>query len=70
MAILYERTCVKKINEYMRIKDAALFLGVTENTLRNWERDNKLTVHRNPKNQYRLYNKEILEQLLNNIEHS
>ena len=46
---------MKKINEYMRIKDAAQFLGVTENTLRNWEKEKKITVYRNPQNRYRLY---------------
>ncbi len=58
---------MKRIDEYMRIKDAAEFLGVTQNTLRNWERENKLRVYRNPQNGYRLYDKEDLEELLNNI---
>lgn len=52
----------------MRIKEAANFLGVTENTLRNWERDHKIIVYRNPINGYRLYKKEDLEALLNSIE--
>lgn len=56
-----------KINEYMRIREASKFLGVTENTLRNWEKDKKLNVLRNPLNKYRLYRKEDLEQLLSNI---
>ena len=30
---------MKKINEYMNIKKAAEFLGVTANTLRNWEKE-------------------------------
>jgi len=58
---------MKKINEYMNIKKAAEFLGVTANTLRNWEKEKKLKVCRNPKNKYRLYIKEELEQLLKNI---
>ena len=61
---------MKKINEYMRIHEAAKFLGVTANTLRNWEKDKKLNVHRNPLNHYRLYAKEDLEQLLNSIKQS
>lgn len=58
---------MKKITEYFTIKQAAKFVGVTANTLRNWERDKKITVYRNPQNKYRLYKKEDLEQLLNNI---
>lgn len=58
---------MKKINEYMSIKEAASFIGVAENTLRNWEREKKITVHRNPLNHYRLYKKEDLELLLESI---
>jgi len=56
-----------KIMDYLKIKDAANFLGVTTNTLRNWERDKKISVYRNPQNNYRLYKKEDLEQILQNI---
>jgi len=58
---------MKKINEYINIKEAAQFIGVTQNTLRNWEREKKIAVHRNPLNRYRLYKKEDLEQLLKSI---
>ena len=58
---------MKKINEYMNIKEAARFMGVAQNTLRNWEKEKKIAVLRNPLNQYRLYKKEDLEKLLNSI---
>ena len=58
---------MQKITDYLTIKEAAHFLGVTPNTLRNWERDKKIAVYRNPQNAYRLYKKEDLEQLLGNI---
>ena len=58
---------MKRIDEYMRIKEAAAFVGVTPNTLRNWEREKKLQSYRNPQNRYRLYDKEALEQLLQSI---
>ena len=58
---------MKKIDDYLTIKEAAQFVGVTANTLRNWERDKKITVYRNPQNAYRLYKKEDLEKLLTNI---
>ena len=56
-----------KITDYMKIQDAAVFLGVTPNTLRNWEREKKITVYRNPQNSCRLYKKEDLVLLLQNI---
>ena len=58
---------MKKIIDYLKIQEAADFLGVTANTLRNWEKDKKIAVYRNPQNLYRLYKKEDLEKLLNNI---
>jgi phage antirepressor YoqD-like protein len=62
-----EVSIMQKIIDYLKIKDAADFLGVTPNTLRNWEREKKITVYRNPQNAYRLYKQEDLEQLLGNI---
>ncbi len=56
-----------KIDEYLKIKDAAALLGVSPGTLRNWEKLGKLKAHRNPNNQYRLYKKIDLEKLLNAI---
>ena len=55
------------IDEYMTIKQAAKFLGVTANTLRNWDNKGKLKTIRSPLNNYRLYIKEELEQLLDEI---
>lgn len=56
-----------KINEYMLLKEAAEFLGVAPNTLRNWEVEKKVLSYRHPVNKYRLYKKEDLEQILNSI---
>lgn len=58
---------MQKIIDYLTIQDAANFLGVNANTLRNWEKEKKIIVYRNPQNAYRLYKKEDLEALLNNI---
>jgi MerR family transcriptional regulator, copper efflux regulator len=58
---------VNKISDYLNVKKAAQFLGVTGKTLRNWEQRKKITVYRNPINGYRLYKKDDLEKLLNNI---
>jgi len=56
-----------KISEYLKIGEAAELLGVTENTLRNWEKDNKIKTYRNPINEYRLYKTSELESLLQQI---
>ena len=59
-----------KLQEYMTIKDAAAFLGVTPNTLRNWGEAGKITEYRHPINNYRLYKPEDLERLLADVERS
>jgi excisionase family DNA binding protein len=56
------------LQDYLSIKEAAEFLGVSPGTLRNWGRDGKLAVHRNPINGYRLFKKDELSSLLKNIE--
>jgi len=59
-----------KLSEYVTIKEAAEFLAVSPNTLRNWEASGKIAVHRNPMNRYRLYKIKDLEKLLEEIEQS
>lgn len=58
------------LREYVQIKDAAEFLGVSPSTLRNWERAGKIAAYRNPINHYRLFRRPDLERLLADIEHS
>lgn len=58
---------VLKITDYMMVKEAAEFLGITPVTLRRWEKDKKVKSYRNPQNKYRLYLKEDLEELLQKI---
>jgi DNA-binding transcriptional MerR regulator len=53
-----------KLDGYLRIQEAAEFLGVSPNTLRNWGREDKVTEFRHPVNNYRLYRRSDLEQLL------
>jgi DNA (cytosine-5)-methyltransferase 1 len=57
----------KKLNEYLVIKEAASILGVSEGTLRNWDRQDKLTTRRHPINGYRLYKRSELEKLLASV---
>lgn len=56
-----------KINEYLSIKGASELLGVTPNTLRNWETRGFIKVSRQPFSNYRLYLKEDLIEILNSI---
>jgi len=55
---------VVKLRDYLRISDAADYLGVSPNTLRNWERAGKIAAHRHPMNHYRLFRREDLDVLL------
>ena len=58
----------RKMSNYMTIKEAAEYLKVTGQTLRNWDKAGKLVPHRHPMNNYRLYKKSELERLLKKID--
>ena len=53
-----------KLSDYLRISEAADYLGVSPNTLRNWQNAGKIAAHRHPVNGYRLFKKEELDALL------
>ncbi|MBB3204911.1 excisionase family DNA binding protein [Rhodopirellula rubra] len=53
-----------KLNDFLRVSDAAEYLGVSPNTLRNWENAGKIVAHRHPVNGYRLFKQEELDELL------
>ena len=57
-----------KLGEYLQIKDAAAYLGVCQNTLRNWEMNGKIPVHRHPVNNYRLFRLKDLDALIRKTE--
>jgi excisionase family DNA binding protein len=54
--------------KYITIKQAAALLGVTPLTLRNWDRNGKLTTVRHPMSNYRIYKVEDIERLIQDIE--
>ena len=58
---------MEKLHEYMTIKEAAEYLGVSPNTLRNWGHSGKLVERRHPMNSYRLYAKGELDALLRKV---
>ena len=60
--------CVTRLRDYLRISEAADYLGVSPNTLRNWERAGKITAHRHPMNRYRLFRQQDLDSLLRQVE--
>ena len=57
-----------KLNEYVKIADAARIVGVSLNTLRSWGESGKVPVCRNPANGYRLFRKKDLEAFLGRVE--
>ena len=57
-----------KLRDYLRISEAAEYLGVSPNTLRNWENAGKIVAHRHPVNSYRLFKREELDALLKQVQ--
>ncbi len=57
-----------KLDQFLKIHEAAAYLGVCRNTLRNWCRQGKIPEFRHPVNNYRLFRASDLDQLLRGIE--
>lgn len=55
---------------YVRVKEAAEILGVSPNTVRAWGAEGKITEHRHPLNNYRLFKRSELEKVLRQVERS
>ena len=60
----------KKNSDLLTVGEAAKVLGVSAATLRNWDNAGKLTATRHPINGYRLYRREDIEALINEISNS
>ena len=58
------------MNSYLSVGGAASFLGVSSSTIRNWDRTGKLKAFRHPINNYRLYDRRQLQDLLDRIGHN
>lgn len=58
----------RNLSDYLTISEAARVLGVTSQTLRNWDSDGKLIALRHPLNSYRLYKKQDLIKVLDKLE--
>lgn len=57
-----------KLKDFLRISEAAEYLGVSPNTLRNWENAGKIAAHRHPVNGYRLFKQKELDALLRPVQ--
>jgi MerR family copper efflux transcriptional regulator len=57
-----------KLKDFLRISEAAEYLGVSPNTLRNWESAGKIVATRHPVNDYRLFRREDLDAMLKKVE--
>lgn len=55
---------MNKISEFLRIKEASAYLGISPNTLRNWVDSGKIQAFRHPMNSYRLFDPKQLDSLL------
>jgi MerR family copper efflux transcriptional regulator len=55
---------MEKISDFLRVAEAAEYLGVSSNTLRNWENAGKIAAVRHPMNDHRLFRRADLDSLL------
>lgn len=59
-----------RLNEYVKVAEAAAILGVAQGTLRSWAEAGKIPMHRNPANGYRLFRRKDLQRFLSGVERS
>ena len=55
---------------FLQVKEAAEILGVSPNTVRAWGDSGKIPEYRHPVNNYRLYKRSDLEEVLNRLKRS
>lgn len=57
-----------RLNDYVKIAEAAEVLGVAQNTLRKWAEAGKIPFRRNPANGYRLFKRTDLAEFLRQLD--
>lgn len=57
-----------KLTDYVKTAEAAVILGVSQNTLRKWAEAGKIPMRRNPANGYRLFKRSDLLKFLAKLE--
>jgi len=55
--------------QYLTIKQAAKIIGVSQLTLRNWDRSHKFAASRHPMNNYRMYTLDQIDALMRKLGH-
>ena len=55
---------MENLRDFLRISQAAEYLGVPPSTLRNWENAGKIVAIRHPVNDYRLFKRKYLDAIL------
>ena len=55
----------EKLSDYLKTAEAAEFLGVSQDTLRNWAKEGKIQV--NPVNGYRLLRRVTVHEVVRRI---
>ena len=58
---------MEKLRDFLRVSEAAEYLGVSPNTLRNWVNAGKIVSIRHPVNGYRLFKQADLDALLKQV---
>lgn len=61
------KTALENLRDFLSITEAAEYLGVSPNTLRNWENAGKIEAHQHPVNGYRLFKQKELDALLKQL---
>ena len=62
-----DRLTMPSIDSFLKVSEAAALLGVSASTIRNWDRSGKVRAMRHPVNNYRLYDRNELQALLERI---
>lgn len=58
---------MERLDEYVKVSEAAAILGISPNTLRAWAENAKIPSTRNPVNGYRLFRRADLEAILERV---
>lgn len=64
---MYNRAMELDTKKFLTVKEVAHMLSVTPLTLRNWDKNGKLSAGRHPMNNYRVYLREDIDRLLTEI---
>ena len=55
-------------DEFVLVKEAAEMLGVCPNTIRSWGASGKITEYRHPINEYRMFKRKEVTQLIQKMQ--